>query len=131
MSAAAARLLPERPEFAGDFKSSIVQFIASLPHVYLPALDVNAWLVKLVDGSFLHIYEEGITPENFACDCCRIVGECASIAGSPAPCMTSRRSHQARAADRNPRGALGSPPPTSPASLLAKRFLLQACCHWT
>lgn len=117
---AGARLLPERPEFAGDFKSSIVQFIASLPHVYLPALAVNAWLVKLVDGSFLHIYEEGITPENFACDCCRIVGECASIAGRTGPLHDLQAITSGRAADRNPRGALGSPPPTSSASLLVK-----------
>lgn len=70
-----ARLLPERPVFHGDFKSSVEAFVAQQQHVYLPLLDINAWLVKLSDGSLLHVYEETVTPDKFACDCCRIVGE--------------------------------------------------------
>jgi hypothetical protein len=70
-----AGLLADKPVFHGDFKSSVAAFVEQQQHVYLPLLDINAWLVKLSDGSLLHVYEEKVTPEMFACDCCRIVGE--------------------------------------------------------
>lgn len=78
MASAGHRLLPEQPGFQGDFKSSIQELLQqpAVQHVYLPALDLRAWLLTLSDGQTkLHVYEEELTESNFACDCCRIVGE--------------------------------------------------------
>ncbi|EFN52577.1 hypothetical protein CHLNCDRAFT_138584, partial [Chlorella variabilis] len=77
MASAGHRLLPEQPGFQGDFKSSIQELLQqpAVQHVYLPALDLRAWLLTLSDGQTkLHVYEEELTESNFACDCCRIVG---------------------------------------------------------
>jgi hypothetical protein len=83
-----AALLPQeqREPLQGDFKASIQALLQrpGVQHVFLPALSINAWLMHLGDGSKLHIYEEELTEDNFACDCCRIVGEPRSPAGSDA-----------------------------------------------
>lgn len=60
----------------GGFRDLLGAFFeaADAQEVPLPALQTRCYLVKLADGSRLHVYEERLTAENFACDCCRIVG---------------------------------------------------------
>lgn len=62
---------------AGGFKQAVTAFLeaSEAQRVDLPALETTAWLVRLADSSKLHVYEEELTADNFACDCCRIVGE--------------------------------------------------------
>ncbi|KAL4420457.1 hypothetical protein ABPG75_010113 [Micractinium tetrahymenae] len=76
--AAPGRLLPEdvAPPAGGalDTKGSIFAFLAALKCVELPALATRCWLLPLADGAKVFIFEETLGPENFACDCCRIVG---------------------------------------------------------
>ena len=69
-------LLGLRPEFSGDFKSCIELFVQQpgVQMVELPALETRGWLLPLADGTKLHIDEEELDADNFACDCCRIVG---------------------------------------------------------
>lgn len=77
--AAPGRLLPEgfAPPAGGalDAKGSISAFLETLQCVELPALATRCWLLPLADGAKVFIFEETLGPENFACDCCRIVGE--------------------------------------------------------
>ena len=58
------RLLRERPDYSGDFKSCIEEFLQGpgVQQVYLPALQTRAWLVELADRTFLHIYEQHVAP---------------------------------------------------------------------
>lgn len=66
--------LQEQP---GGFREALQAFLeaSGAQAVDLPALQTTAWLVRLSDSSKLHVYEEELTADNFACDCCRIVGE--------------------------------------------------------
>lgn len=77
--AAPGRLLPEGvvPPAGGalDAKGSISAFLTTLKCVELPALATRCWVLSLADGAKVFIFEETLGPENFACDCCRIVGE--------------------------------------------------------
>jgi hypothetical protein len=79
----AGRLIVERPVFSGDFKQCIDEFLQPLRFVDLPALETRAWLLLLSDSGKLFIFEEFIGPDNFACDCCRIVGEFRAAMAAP------------------------------------------------
>jgi hypothetical protein len=121
------RLLAERPVYHTDFKGSIEAWLQrpGVQAVYLPALDTRAYLVPLSDGGKLHVYEQYLDQENFACDCCRIVGkDCPACTlshlghtqhsrshRSPTSCCrlaVPPRQHQELALHRAGRGALGA-----------------------
>lgn len=79
---ASARLLePQDGEAlgAGDYKATLEAFLAPLQRVNLPALSDlgcgSCWVLPLSDGSNCYIFDETLGESNFACDCCRIVGE--------------------------------------------------------
>ena len=65
----------------GQFREALEALLArpDVQHVPLPALAgfgcSRAWLLPLADGSKLFLFEELITDDSFACDCCRIMGE--------------------------------------------------------
>ena len=71
----------------GQFREAL-QALLALPdvqHVPLPALAgfgcSRAWLLPLTDGSKVFVFEELITDESFACDCCRSMGACRGARG--------------------------------------------------
>ena len=71
----------------GQFREALQALLArpDVQHVPLPALAAfgcsRAWLLPLTDGSKVFVFEELITDESFACDCCRIMGECRGAGG--------------------------------------------------
>lgn len=110
--------LKEQP---GGFREALQAFLeaSGAQSVDLPALQTTAWLVRLSDSSKLHVYEEELTADNFACDCCRIVGE---WGGRRSPglffCLG--------AGDRRGQGSGASPhPPGLPCKVITRRWVRQ------
>lgn len=86
------RLLPEAlrasmKQQAGSFREALEGVLAAGQQVDLPALAhlgcSRAWLLDLTDASRVFVFEEIISEESFACDCCRIMGEAFSAARRP------------------------------------------------
>lgn len=98
----------------GQFREALDALLArpDVQHVPLPALAgfgcSRAWLLPLTDGSKVFVFEELITDESFACDCCRIMGECRRAwgAGERTGLLASRLLSPPRAAAQL-RGGLG------------------------